>query len=182
MRKITFLFLLMFATVSLFSQNYNISFAASGASSTITSIEVNNLTKNTSLTLNDGDILHLGSLGTENLNMNTDFFQIYPNPMQDKSEISFYAKQTGIGKLTVFEITGRKVLQLEKDFSKGVQKYHLSGLKQGVYFISIMGEGYSYTSKLISNNTAQPESKLVFIGDVNSANPVANPKSTSTTM
>jgi uncharacterized protein (TIGR02145 family) len=182
MRKISFLFLLMFATVGLYSQNYNISFAATGASTTITSIEVNNLTKNTTLTLNNGDILHLGSLGTENIDVSVDYFQVFPNPMLDKSEISFYAKQSGIGKIIVCEMTGRNILQVEKDFSKGLQKCHLSGLKQGVYFISIIGNGYSYTSKLISNNTAQPESKLVFIGDINSANPAVNPKSTATTI
>jgi len=164
MKKITFLFLAIFATANIYSQNYNISFAGTGASTTVDSVKVENLMQGTTVKLLGTDILHLiGPNSINSIYVNNDNFQVFPNPMQGQAEISFYAKQAGNAKILIYDIAGKKVLQIDEKLLQGTQKYQLTGLKQGVYFINISGENYNYNTKLISLNTAQTEVKIEFI-------------------
>jgi len=166
MKKITLLFMLFFAIVSTNAQNYLISFAATGASTTLDSIKTENLTQSTSLTILGGDVLHLsGTVGINELTINEEMIKVSPNPMQEKAEISFYAKQAGNTSLFIYEISGKKVLQTNANHTKGIQKYQVSGLKEGVYFIKISGENYFHTSKLIIQNTIRIEAKIEYLGN-----------------
>ncbi len=165
MKKITFLTLIILATASIYSQSYNISFTGTGAASTVDSIRVENLSKGTSVTILGTDTLHLiVSAGINEISTNDELLKVYPNPMQGQTEISFYAKQPGNAQLTIYDISGKKILINNNYYSQGIQKHILTDLKQGVYFININGENYSYNTKIISLNTTQSEAKIEFIG------------------
>ena len=180
-KKITILLLTIFATANIYSQNYNISFAASGASTTIGTVKVDNLTQNTSLTLNGNDILHLGPVGINETEYNTNNPMIYPNPMYGKAELSFYAEQEVDLQISIVEITGKEVLQIDKKLQKGNHKFSLSGLKQGIYFVNIKGQSYSYSLKLISQNSNQYENPaLKYLGYENDT--TGKLKNTNTTV
>ena len=152
------------------AQDYKISFKgknSAGDSITIDSVKVENLTQNTTLTLlalSYGDTLHLGTVGIEELFDNNNNIQVYPNPMQGQAEISFFVKQAGNAQLTIYDLSGRIILQSVNNFLQGIQKYHLIGLKQGMYFIYINGENYFYTAKLISQNPFQSEASIEYLG------------------
>lgn len=160
-KKFTFLVLMIFASANIYSQNYNISFAASGASTTVGTVKVDNLTQNTSLTLNGNDILHLGPVGINETEYNTNNPMIYPNPMQGKAELSFNAEQEGDVQIIINDITGKEILHIGNKYPKGNHKFQLNGLKQGMYLINIKSETYSHSLKLISQNSNQNETAAI---------------------
>ena len=165
MKKFTLLFSLIFAIATTHAQNYLISFVATGAATTLDSIKTENLTQGTSLTIQGGDVLNLtGSVGINDYTANEEMIKVSPNPMQGQAEISFYAKQAGNAKIAIYDIAGKEVLKYEEKLLQGTQKHQLIGLKQGVYFIIISGEGYFYTAKLISQNATPGEAKIKYIG------------------
>ena len=148
------------------AQNYHISFVGTGVVTTIDSVKVENLTQGTSVKLNAGDTLQLTvSTGINDLNVNDEKMQVYPNPMQGQTELSFYAKQAGNAQVIIYDISGKKVLYANDKISQGIQKYKLISLKQGMYFVSISGNGYFYTTKLISLSTTQGEAKIEYLGN-----------------
>lgn len=153
--------LIIFATANIYSQNYNISFAASGASTTVGTVKVDNLTQNTSLTLIGNDILHLGTVGINETEFNTNNPIIYPNPMQGKAELSFNAEQDGNVQITINDITGKEILHIGNKYPKGNHRFQLNGLKQGMYLVNIKSETHSYSLKLISQNTNQNETVAI---------------------
>ncbi|MFC2110811.1 T9SS type A sorting domain-containing protein, partial [Bacteroidota bacterium] len=105
-----------------------------------------------------------GTAGILDLNVIEDDMRIYPNPMQGQAELSFYAKKSGNAQLIIYDISGKGVLQISNAFFQGIQMCHITGLKQGIYFVNIIGENYLYTAKLISLNTAQSEAKIEIVG------------------
>ncbi len=183
MKKLTLLFSLFFALTTTHAQNYLISFAATGAVTTLDSIKVENLTHLASLTISGGDVLHLiSSSGINDITTNEEMIKISPNPMQGQAEILFYAKEAGNTQVLVYDISGRKLLQTDGNLSQGIQEYHLSGLKQGQYFLKIIGENYLYTSKLISQNTNQGEAKIEYVGSKKQETVISILKSTKATV
>jgi len=168
MKKITFLLLIIFATANIYSQTYTISFTGTGAATTVDSVKVENLTQSTTVKWHSGDVLQLlVSTGINELGTNKENLQVFPNPMQGQAEISFYAKQADNAKILIYDIAGKKVLQTEDKLIQGFQKYKLTDLKQGAYFINISGINYFYSSKLISQNTNSNEVKIKFISNEN---------------
>ncbi len=159
--RISLIVFLLIATVKIYSQNYNISFAATGATTTVSTVIVVNLTQNTSVTLNGNDILNLGHVGINETGLNNENLQIYPNPTQGSTEIAFYAEQKGNAQITINDITGKEVLRFDNRFTKGIHKFQLNGLKKGMYFVNIKSETYLYSSKLISQNTSQGEAVVL---------------------
>ena len=183
MRKITSLFLLVFATANIYSQNYTITFAATGAATSLDSVKVENLTHPSTKTWHVGDVLQLQvSTGMNETESNNENLKVFPNPMQGEAEISFYAKQAINAKLCIYDVTGKEVFQTERKLSQGIQNYQLSGLKQGMYFINISGTGYFYTTKLMSQNAISNETKIKYLGSEKLEVILTTLKSTNTTI
>lgn len=156
-----------FVTAILFSQNYQICFQSIGASTTVDSIKVENLTQGTSLWLLGTDILHLkGNSGIKDQNANTDLATINPTPMPGRAELLFYAKQSGNIQIVIIDILGKKVIQTNDKLQKGAHKYELTGFKEGAYFININGENYHYNVKLISKNSFQNNPAIKYLGNI----------------
>ena len=180
MKKITFLFLAIFVTANIYAQTYTISFAATGAATTVDSVKVENLTHTATAKWHAGDVLQLVlPNGINDLGVTDQSLQVYPNPMQGQAEISFYAKQAGNARLSIYDIAGKEVLQTENKLMQGTQKYQLAGLKQDIYFINISGDGYFYTAKLISQNTTASQAKIKYIGNQKPETIVSTLKSTN---
>ncbi len=174
---------MIFATANIYSQTYTISFAATIAFPALDSVKVENLTHPVMVKWHAGDVLQLVlSNGIKEMDINYQDLHVYPNPMQGQTEISFYAKQAGNARLTINDISGKELLKAENKLLQGIQKYQLAGLKQGIYFINISGEGYFYTSKLISQNSTTSKAKIKYIGNEKPEAVNSNLKSTKTTV
>jgi len=97
MKKLLFS-LAVFYTLSANAQNYLITFAGTGSSTTVNSVKVENMTTGMSLVLNGDDILHLtGTVGITSLdNARATEIKIYPNPLRVSSFIELYPPASGM--------------------------------------------------------------------------------------
>ena len=156
--------LICFCTVlKVNGQNYLISFAGTGASSTVTSVKVENLTKGTSLILNGSDILRLTTatgVNSEEYTQSSEL-KIYPNPMTDNATLEIFPPFEGNAIISVYDMTGKPVAQLPSFLENTPQGFRLSGIKNGFYLIKISGNNYQFSGKLLckgeSNGTVRIE-------------------------
>ncbi len=165
MKTRTVLFFLIFVFAKTYTQNYQISFAGTGASSIVDSVKVENLTQCTSINLSGSDILHLvATLGVDNINTRIEnAFDIYPNPMTDICLIEFEATNQGNTIIELYNIIGKRILQTQEFLCKGYHSFRLSGINFGIYSLKIESDKYSYSSKIISTNSTynSPEIKHI---------------------
>ncbi|MFA4851227.1 MAG: FISUMP domain-containing protein [Bacteroidales bacterium] len=155
MKKITLLFLLIFAIAKTYAQNYQISFAGTGASTTVDSVQVENLTQCTDTILGGSDILHLTAtvVGINELNTSAEnTLHIYPNPMTGNCSVDFEATAQSKTTIGLYDITGKRILQVQELLLKGYHTYSLSGINSGIYFIKVESDKFLYTAKIISSN------------------------------
>jgi hypothetical protein len=149
-KRILFLIAIFFA-LEVNAQDYLITFAGTGAANTVDSVKVNNLRSGISLTMKGNGILHLtGTVGIPSFMYDkTVILKIYPNPMKDFSMIEISPPVAGEASITVFDMTGRQLSQIQNHFDESRQEFRLSGLKNGFYLISVRGNNYQYSGKLL---------------------------------
>jgi uncharacterized protein (TIGR02145 family) len=153
MKKVLLL-IVIFCALKANAQNYLISFAGTGASSAVTSVKVENLTASTSLTLNGNDILHLtGTTGIYPIeNGQSSELKVFPNPSLGSSKLQVTPPYAGNAIITIIDITGKQVAQIQSNLENFVQEFRISGLNNGLYLISVKGKTYHYSGKLLSNS------------------------------
>lgn len=84
-RKITLLLLMIFVAASIYSQNYTITFDASGAATSLDSVKIINLTHPDTSMWHNGDIFQLQLNNAINdIETNKEKLLIFPNPMQGR--------------------------------------------------------------------------------------------------
>ena len=152
MKKLLFL-IVLFSGLQANAQNYLISFTGTGASGTVSTVKIENLTKGTFLTLNGSDVLRLTTATSINmiLDKQTSGMKIYPNPMTDNSTIEIFPPVAGNAVISILDIAGKQVAQIQSYFENFRQDYILSGIKNGFYLINVKGNGYQLSGKLLSN-------------------------------
>ena len=148
------LLILLLLAANLKAQDYLVDFTGTGESSTVTTVKVENLTAGTSLTINGTDVLRLTS--TVNIsdveNEKSSGLKIYPNPMTDKSKLIFFAPEAGIAVISIYDITGRQITEINSYVENNTQEFALSGIKSGIYIVTVKGSSYQLSGRLISNN------------------------------
>lgn len=166
MKKILILTLLVVISETLLSQNYLISFTASGQSSIIDSIEVSNLTQRISLTLNGSDTLHLESnVGLHEETKKEDKLKIYPNPMNQSARIEFENPESGLINFQVIDNSGRVILKHAETLEKGYQIFTISGLRNGHYSFQISNDEVSYSDQIVSTGDKNSKPNLKYEGN-----------------
>jgi uncharacterized protein (TIGR02145 family) len=155
MKNLLFIIFIFFALTAN-AQNYLISFAGTGASTTVLTVKVENLTKATSLILNGSDILRL--TGTTGISQDdyekSSGMKIYPNPMTNNSRMEIYPPVAGDAIIRVYDMTGRLIVQIQSYLENYLQEFRLSGINSGFYLISVKGNTYQYSGKLLCNGKA----------------------------
>jgi uncharacterized protein (TIGR02145 family) len=155
MKRLFFIFAI-FCLLKANAQNYLISFAGTGGSNTVSSVKVENLTAGTSLIVNGSDILRLTvTTGVNPVEKRqSSELKIYPNPTTGNSVLAVYPPVAGRAVITVFDLTGKPITQIQSYLENYLQEFRLSGIKKGVYLISVKGNTYQYSGKLLSNGKA----------------------------
>lgn len=145
--------------------NYSISFTGSGASTTVGDVIVQNLTKGTTVIVPAGNVLNLsdGLSAVEQLNANDETIRVYPNTVGGASTLSFFAKQAGSNQINVYSLDGRKVVSISQNLQAGSNSFQLS-LPCGSYAIQTVGNGYSYTAKMINQSASLSQPEITYIG------------------
>ncbi len=156
--------LVFFGSLQAFAVDYTISFTGSGKSTTVGSVEAQNVTKGTSVTVPGGDVLVLTVTNTalNPLTAINDGLRI-SSSVAGSSTVSFYAKQAGNTRISVYSMDGRKVAGYTQNLQKGTNSFQVSA-RTGAYVISVQGAGYALSGKMISvsSNNSRPE--ISFLG------------------
>jgi len=161
MKKISFILILILAMANIQAQNYFITFAGAGDTTDVSTIKVDNLTSGASVSLNGGDTLHLtGSLGIDAQNNGNGNLQIYPNPMKEKSILTFIVPESGVAVIGIADLSGRTVYQISLVLSPGTHSFCISGFSQGMYVVNVTGQNYFYTTKMISQSNSRSEESI----------------------
>jgi len=144
---------LLYSVVSLNAQDFILDFTASGASSSLSSVIIENLTRGTTLTVNGSDQVRLSSQTTgiatyhENIKQGISFI---PNPMKDNTRIQFNLPESGYTVISVYDISGRKVSEHRNYLPGGHINIRISDLNYGIYLVSVKSDRYSCSGRLIS--------------------------------
>ncbi len=151
------------------AQNYLISFTGTGESSTVSTVEVENLNSGESLILNGNDILHLISpTGISTIEGNySSVLRIYPNPLINQSIVEISPPEEGKVMINVYDMTGKAVAQKLCFLEKPTQQFRLSGLKKGLYMVEVLGYSYRFSGKLLCSSKTAGIPKIEVISSVN---------------
>ena len=86
MKKLVLFFFVMLVSSSIFSQDFKISFSGTGSSTTVSSVFVENLTQNKSVTLDGNETLHLAATitGIDDVDEGKEKLVVSPNPIEDE--------------------------------------------------------------------------------------------------
>ena len=142
---------LLCSTFSAFAFDYNISFTASGASTSIDYVTVQNLTQGTTVTVPAGS--GLVATAINQVAASDESLHIYPNPIQNKATVSYYANIGGNTQINVFGVDGRSLVGMSKNLNIGINKFDLT-LPRGAYTLQINENGKQHTAKILSQSNS----------------------------
>lgn len=99
------------------------------------------------------DINILGNVGVEELASNINF-NVYPNPAEDNTVVSFDLVEKGNVTVEVFDLVGRMTSSIYKgDLNAGEYQYNVSSggaLAAGAYIVTLTVDGQRFSKKLIA--------------------------------
>lgn len=154
-------FLMSFFALNTYALNYTINFFASGASNTLDSVVVNNLTQGTFKTLSGGNSLTLTDVFTsvDQLKLNNEDFKVCSNPAQGNSTVFFMVKHTGNTIINAFGLDGIQIIGTNLNLQQGENSFQIS-LPKGVFAIKIDGTGFSYKIKILNQSFSAGKPKI----------------------
>ena len=152
MKTFTFSILMIIAVPGIYAQNYQIGFAGTGASTTVDSVKVENLSQCKSLTLAGTDTLNLNAtVGiNESRKPRETEVSVYPNPSSGYFSVDFVTSKAGNALIGLYDMSGRMILQKKEFFPEGHHSFLLNGLQGGVYILKVESADQRVSARLIS--------------------------------
>jgi uncharacterized protein (TIGR02145 family) len=165
MRKFKLFTLFFIMSVPLFGQDIIISFEGQGASTEVTTVEVENLSNSTSIEVPGGSSLNLttGTVGIaefENERINN--IKSYPNPFVNSTNIEFYLSQNDFVIVTACDITGKIVAEYGQELKTGAHSFDFTANNSGLYFVNISGASFKESSKVICLSNTYQQAQLTY--------------------
>ncbi len=166
MKKLLLITNLMFITLLIHAQSYQISFSGTGESFNVENVRVKNLTQGTTIDIDGTDILHL--VGTLEINQETSFIEnlsIYPNPLLETSTFEFYSNTPKSINIEIFNIEGKLIVNKSDIAHTGFNAYEISGFPQGSYSLTITTSTSKKSLNFVSlsNSDMSPTLNLISI-------------------
>jgi uncharacterized protein (TIGR02145 family) len=163
---ILLIIVILFLLKNINAQDYRISFAGTGASTSVDSVKIENLTQCKSKTISGNSTLHLtGTIGIKETDKNVENnIHIYPAPMIDNCSIEFETAATANGTIELYDITGKRIIKVQTRLTGGIHTYNISGLCSGVYFLRINTGTNSHTTKILCINTRNSSLQIDYKG------------------
>ena len=150
-------------SLSIFGQDVIIQFEGIGESETVTNVEVVNLSNCTSIEVPDGYTTGETEevLGVKEFEYPTsNDIHSYPSPFKELINIEFYISQNDNIKITVSNISGQKVAEINKDLKTGIHSFNFTTNNFGMFFITISGNYFSQSTKVISLGKGSQKTEL----------------------
>lgn len=164
------------------AQDFKITFNGIGASETIDSVVVENLTRGTSVTIpgNDTLVLIKSVTGSELIKNPSGFIKIYPNPANGFCFVDFICEKQENIIIEVFDLTGKKLVGYSEKSGTGVQHFRINGLKPGINILRVINGKSTVSAKIASNESQVANTEINFLG-ASLINSEQNKKSAQTT-
>jgi uncharacterized protein (TIGR02145 family) len=148
-------------------QDYRISFASSDHIYRVTSVRVENLSQNTSITLAGNDVLHLVGVLTDvedGGEADEKRVRFWPNPATFRSQMDFYLPEAGDIQILFFNPAGKVVHRRNDNLDSGKHSYSIDVPGRGMYIVRIIHSEGSLTGRFISNSSSNGSIKTDYIG------------------
>lgn len=116
--------------------------------------------------LSGNDVLHLknSSIPTSlPASYRNETLRLFPNPTEDYSTLEFETTQPGTADLAIYNVTGMKLAQLREPLPPGSHTFQVSPPGTGLYMIRINADGKTFSGKLVSHNTHEPDARLIYL-------------------
>jgi len=81
-----------------------------------------------------------------------ELYQNNPNPFTEETTIGFDLPKAGEAVLSVYDVTGKRVIRIVEEYSKGYNQISLNASElgnQGVMYYTLESEGYTATKKMV---------------------------------
>ncbi len=162
--SLLFLFTSLFLTVQ--SQDYFITFAATGDTNKVSSVYVHNLNSGAQIAVPGDDTLHLvEAVGIPSAEINNDPIVIYPNPMINTSQLTCRVPEPGLTTIRVLDMTGKTIVQYREQLQAGTCHFKIGGIRQGLFVVLVSGNGYAYHTKLIGTGDGNQVPEITLLAD-----------------
>ena len=137
MKQIFFSTLLLFLLVSIQAQDFQLTFAGSGSSTTVDDVFVENLTQGTSITVNGTDILQLSkTVGVNDLYAEDFILKLFPNPMDQNFRLYFNTVNEEKVSIRIIDNSGRLIVHNVFEIPAGQHCFDIKNLyKANLYNI-----------------------------------------------
>lgn len=159
MKRILWLLIVGFALAKLVAQSYfDINFA--GENGVIPqAIQVTNLTRGTSVTIQGTDVLRLNTLvfGLNNPDLEKSLLLVYPNPMHQNGFFGFSNPQQGKVAVQLHSLNGKLLHHNNFDLPPGEQLFAISGISAGVYLLTVITPTETVTAQVISSGKSESQ-------------------------
>jgi hypothetical protein len=99
-------------------------------------------------------VIHSGTTSTKNGFAKELKFNVYPNPVRGSITIQLQLNLTGKVRIVIRDVTGKAQMSMDETQTKGWQQLQLpaTSLCPGIYFLSVITEEGSATTKIVVNN------------------------------
>ena len=161
-------FSLLFLSIGIIISNasaltYNIDFAGSGLSTSVDSVVVQNLTKNTSVVVPIGMYLLLTDVttGTLNKEVSNSDMSIFPSAEDGKYTLKVDVKEAGSCKIYLFASDGKVISEYNDNLQIGENSFEMS-VPKGMYIIKAIGTNYNYSKKIVSQTSTSVRPRITF--------------------
>jgi len=147
------------------AQDYLISFEGSGAVPALVSVQVENITKGTKVTIAGTHILHLkagiitGHLEYKDLGESVSFS---PNPMTEKTFMRFITPDPSSATISLFDISGKKLYEKTGSLQRGLHTYSLSGITKGIYYLKVRAGRFESNGTLICSYSLNSNPEIIY--------------------
>jgi len=167
-KNVYILIIVIFAISSLHAQNILLTFAGTGQSTTVDSVQIQNLTQCTYKTINGTDNLNLvDHVGIQENNADIDQqLLIYPNPTAENSTIQFVSYSNDNFSIAAYDMFGRLVTQTEKQLQPGKHTFIISGLNNGIYNVVVKNKNANQTKTLVCQNHAKADAGIQYASSI----------------
>jgi uncharacterized protein (TIGR02145 family) len=147
------------------AQDYQISFAGTGAANVVTSVKVENLTQGTNLDMSGTNVLHLVNSITgieEVLNKDENKITFSPNPVSEFTKMKFYLPDNGEVFIALYDVTGKCLYQTKDYLSRGLQIYDIQGIEDGLHVITVKSKNYSVSGRFLGESQKSHSVRIVY--------------------
>jgi uncharacterized protein (TIGR02145 family) len=167
MKKQMYLFSLIFlSSLNITAQDIVLTFQPKDATYHIDSISAIKVNSNETAFTENSNTINMSSFttGTKFFPTNTEKMNVYPNPFENYTQLSFHSERNDNIKVSLINAAGQIVAEKNQNIISGIHQFNISTNKNGLYILNVTGDKAKFSQKIISTKDNGSLNKIEFIG------------------